>query len=208
MSIPVLSLPEQVAALLLSNGAMTVAQLQLATGKSQPSLSLAITRLGERVCKLGAARSTRYALAQPILGLPASQPLTLTTAQGDLLAFGKLTYLQGQQTHVRAAHGKERLVKEWLPVANKLPWFLEPLRPQGFLGRQLVRLAPHLPTDPDAWSAEQVLYMAALHAADPPGAFGLGEYAGWHQVDTPAHYDTFARSSGSGLPAASSAGGE
>ena len=189
---------------------MTVAQLQAATGKSQPSLSLAMSKLGSRVCKLGAARSTRYALAQPILGLPASQPLTLTTAHGDMLAFGNLTYLYCQQTHVRTAQGQE-----WLTTANKLPWFLEPLRPQGFLGRQLVRLAPHLPSDPDAWSAEQVLYMAALHAGDPPGAFNLGSVMGRLVLDSPpnardraARYDTLARGIGSSLPAASSAGGE
>lgn len=210
MKVAHLPLPEQVAALLLSNGAMTVAQLRAATGKSQPSISLAISSLEGRVCKLGAARSTRYALTQPILGLPASQPITLTTEQGQLLDFGDLTFLQGQQTHVRAAPGTQ-----WLTDKNKLPWFLEPLRPQGFLGRQLVRLAPHLPADPDAWNAEQVLYMAALHAGDPPGAFSLGPVMGRlisdapsNHVDRATYYDAMARGISSTLPAASSAGGE
>ncbi len=189
---------------------MAVAQLRAATGKSQPSMSLAIASLGSRVCKLGAARSTRYALTQPILGLPASQPITLTTEQGLLLDFGDLTFLQGQQTHVRATQGTQ-----WLTDKNRLPWFLEPLRPHGFLGRQLSRLAPNLPADPDAWTAEQVLYMAALHAGDPPGAFNLGLAAGRLMLDAPVgtvdrstHYDAMARGIGSTLPAASSAGGE
>ena len=189
---------------------MTVAQLRAATGKSQPSISLAISSLGSRICKLGAARSTRYALTQPILGLPASQPIALTTEQGDLLNFGNLTFLQGQQTHVRAAQGAQ-----WLTDKNKLPWFLEPLRPHGFLGRQLVRLAPNLPADPDAWSAEQVLYMAVQHAGDPPGAFNLGPIMGRLISDATAnhvaratYYDAMAHGIGSTLPAASSAGGE
>ena len=205
-----LPLTEQVAALLSSLGTTTVVQLQAATGKSQSSLSLAISSLGGRVCKLGAARSTRYALTQPILGLPASQPITLTTEQGDLLNFGDLTFLRGQFTHVHSMQGTQ-----WLTDKNKLPWFLEPLRPQGFLGRQLVRLSPNLPADPDAWTTEQVLYMAALHAGDPPGAFNLGPVMGRlvHDApptpaDRPAHYDAMARGIGSTLPAASSAGGE
>ena len=210
MNSPLLPLTEQVAALLLSSGAMTVAQLQIATGKSQPSLSLAISKLGSRVCKLGAARSTRYALTLPILGLPASQPITMAGSHGELIDFGKLTYLHSQQTYVRAAQGTE-----WLTAANKLPWFLEPLRPQGFLGRQLARLAPHLPSDPDTWTAEQVMYMAVLHAGDPPGAFNLGPVMGRLVLDSPpnamdraACYDTLARGIGSSLPTASSAGGE
>lgn len=210
MNATYLPLVEQVAALLLSNGIMTVAQLQAATGKSQPSVSLAITKLDGRVCKLGAARSTRYALTQPILGLPASQPITLATDQGDLLDFGNLTFLHGQQTYTRAVQGKE-----WLTDKNKLPWFLEPLRPQGFLGRQLVRFAPNLPADPDAWNAEQVLYMAALHGGDPPGAFNLGPVMGRLVPEAPAdcsnradYYDAVARGVSSTLPAASSAGGQ
>jgi hypothetical protein len=43
---------------------LTAQQLQSATGKSQPSISLALGKLGSEVCKLGAARSTRYALTQ------------------------------------------------------------------------------------------------------------------------------------------------
>jgi hypothetical protein len=205
-----LPLAEQVAALLLSNGATTVAQLRAATGKSQPSISLAISSLAVRVCRLGAARSTRYALTQPILGLPASQLITLTTEQGQLLEYGDLTFLHGQQTYVRATQGTQ-----WLTDKNKLPWFLEPLRPQGFLGRQLVRLAPNLPADPDAWNAEQVLYMAVQHAGDPPGAFNLGPVMGRFfseapstHVDRSAYYDVMARGIGSSMPAASSAGGE
>ena len=210
MNSSTLPLHEQVAALLLSNGAMTVAQLRVATGKSQPSLSLAITKLGNRVCKIGAARSTRYAVTQPMLGLPAHQPVGLTTAQGQLLDFGELTFLHGQRVHVRAAQGAE-----WLGEPNKLPWFLEPLRPQGFLGRRLVRLAPQLPADPDAWRAEEVLHMAALHVSDPPGAFTLGSTVTRPVANAPAspadkstHYDAVARDIGSSLPAASSAGGE
>ena len=203
-----LPLSEQVAGLLLSNGGMTVAQLQAATGKSQPSISLGISKLGSRVAKLGAARSTRYALTQSILGLPASQKVTLTGEQGELFDFGQLTYLHGQLTYARAKQGKD-----WLTTANRLPWFLAPLRPQGFLGRQLVRLAPHLPADPDTWSAEQVLFMAALHAGDPPGAFSLGSFAPTFDsapqaADTLTDYDAMASGIGSTLPAASSAGGE
>ena len=78
MNTPVLALTEHLRALLAHGGACTAQQLQSATGKSQPSISLALGKLGSDVCKLGAARSTRYALTRPILGVPAQQTLTWT----------------------------------------------------------------------------------------------------------------------------------
>ena len=201
---------DQVQGLLARHGILTVQQLKSATGKSQPSISLALGHLGLQVCKLGAARSTRYALTQPILGLQAGQPLSWTAPSGLAFEFGKLSFLQTGQVHVRAKAGRD-----WLGEPGQLLWFLQALRPQGFLGRQLTRLRPDFPADPDHWSAAQVLYMAINHSHDPPGALHLGETKGRSVNQAPqamaariAYYDGLARSVTESLPAASSAGGE
>lgn len=203
-------LSEQLRSLLAQGEVRTAQQLQAATGKSQPSISLALAKLGAEVCKLGAARSTRYALTQTILGLPAQQTLTWTTPEGRLQTFGSLHFLQSGQVYVRSHQGAD-----WLSAPGQLPWFLQPLRPQGFLGRQLTRLRPDFPADPDHWRTEQVLYMAVNHAGDPPGALHLGDTRGRTVNEAPeaapdqaAHFDTLARAVTQTLPAASSAGGE
>ncbi len=210
--LPVSSLPlaEQIAAHLSSGAVLTAAELQAATGKSQASISLAISALGPRVHRLGAARSTRYALAKSILGLDATQPLHLTDAAGAMHHFGSLTLLANGQVSVRTGDKAQ-----WLSAAGKLPWFLTPLRPQGFLGRQYLQVRPDFPNDPDLWTTEQVLYIAANHASDPPGAFGLGAIAGQvigeatlNIAQRGTHYDALAQSVGRTLPAGSSAGGE
>ena len=210
MNVSKIDLTNHLRALLAQGGVRTARQLQDATGKSQPSISLALARLGAEVCKLGAARSTRYALAQPILGLAARQPLTWTTPTGLQQSFGELTFLRSGQVHVRTLQGLD-----WLGAPGELPWFLQALRPQGFLGRQLTRLRPDYPADPDQWSTEQVLYMATNHANDPPGALHLGSPKGRRVSDMPtavsdrtAYLDARARSIHETLPAASSAGGE
>ena len=210
MNTPTIALAEQLRALLAQGGVFTAQQLQSATGKSQPSISLALAKLGPAVCKLGAARSTRYALAQPILGLPTPQTLTWTTPDGTLQSFGSLHFLQGGQVYVRTPQGAD-----WLSPPSQLPWFLQTLRPQGFLGRQLTRLRPDFPADPDAWRTEQVLYMAINHIGDPPGALHLGDTRGRWMAEAPPtmaeqaqHFDTLARTVSQTLPAASSAGGE
>ncbi|MFM2275710.1 MAG: hypothetical protein RL211_1582 [Pseudomonadota bacterium] len=210
MKASALTLSEHLRALLAQGSAFTAQQLQSATGKSQPSISLALAKLGADVCKLGAARSTRYALAQEILGLPAQQTLTWTTPDGYLQTFGSLHFLQGGQVYVRSAQGPD-----WLSTPGQLPWFLQTLRPQGFLGRQLTRLRPDFPADPDTWRTEQVLYMTINHASDPPGALHLGKTMKRFAPEAPStmseqaeHFDNLARAVSQMLPAASSAGGE
>lgn len=216
MNTPALALTEHLRALLAQGGACTAQQLQNATGKSQPSISLALGKLGSDVCKLGAARSTRYALTQPILGLPAQQTLTWTTPDGSLQTFGSLHFLKSGQVYVRSRIGQDTgKGADWLRPSGQLPWFLQNLRPQGFLGRQLTRLRPDFPADPDTWRTEQVLYMTINHAGDPPGALHLGETAGRFLPMVPrgtaqqaAHFDALAHAVTQTLPAASSAGGE
>ena len=203
-------LASQIAALLSANASLSAIELQAATGKSQPSISLAIAQLGDRVCKLGAARSTRYALTKDILGLPANQFLHFTDEAGRISEFGTLTQLHSRQIVVRA-----KSKRQWISAPGELPWFLKPLRPQGFLGRQYLQMRPDFPSDPDIWTAEQALYIAANHAADPPGAFGLGVFKAWRAPETTTEigaralrYDQLAAAIGKTLPAGSSAGGE
>lgn len=212
-SIP-LTLADQVRAALLRGGPLTAVQLQVVTGKSQASISLSLTKLGDEVCKLGAARSTRYALTQPIFGLSARQPIYLAGPSSDQGLFGALTYLSGDQvyTEVNAKKG------EWLTRAT-LPWWLSTLRPQGFLGRQFTQLRPDFASDPDQWTLSQVLYIAANHFADPPGAFSIGVQGDGFVDSNPARspiplaqrgdaFDAMADAMVGALPMGSSAGGE
>lgn len=192
---------------------LTAAQLQAATGKSQSSISLALKALGLGqpngvVHRLGAARSTRYALTQTIQGLPARHELLCDGPDGVPQPFGALTYLSGDRVHVRSgAH-------EWLAQGG-LPWFLTPLQPQGFLGRELARLRPDFPADPERWSLAQLLYFVANHVRDPSGAFGVYgttlTVPGAVRINTNSLADAcdqLAALSGISLPAGSSAAGE
>jgi hypothetical protein len=198
---------------LASTPEMSAAQLQAATGKSQPSISLALKALGlghpdGAVQRLGAARSTRYALTQRIQGLPARHELLCDGPDGVPQHFGELTYLTGDRVHVRSRS------HEWL-VQGGLPWFLAPLQPQGFLGRELARLRPDFPADPERWSLAQVLYFAVNHVRDPSGAFALQgpewpDARGARKEASTLGYacDQMAAQVGIGLPAGSSAAGE
>lgn len=207
---PRTALSAQIDSLLRARGSLTATELASATGKSQQSISLAISALGEEVCRIGAARSTRYALTKPIYGLPATQPLVFTDEQGTATRFGDLTQLDDGSIHVRSHQGKE-----WLGPPNELPWFLAPLRPQGFLARAMRGVRPDFPEDPENWDVGQALFLAIAHHRDPPGAFSVGALSAYlsdqspRRADTASeYYDQLAINIGKTLPAGSSAGGE
>jgi hypothetical protein len=210
MSLLKTTLPEQVAALLARGEPLTAAQLCAATGKSQPSISLALKTLGDKVCKMGAARSSLYLLGQDILGLAKQQPIHWEEPSGELRLLGTVDFLHGQRICVKLAGGEKIL-----GAPGALPWFLTPLRPQGFLGRRLARVRPDFPPDPDEWTLEQVLYMAVQHVREPVGALSMGQPQG-RLVEEVSNalairlhqYDERSAAVGQSLPTGSSAGGE
>lgn len=200
---------EVVLGLLAHRGIASSDELQKATGKSQATVSRLIADLADRVVALGRARATRYGLLKPIRGLPAVQPVLWTDEAGGVNDVGRLSFLAGDRVHVDAGF-------EQASAANSLPWFLAPLRAQGFLGRlHAQRLGAGLTGDPDQWNLETVIY-SALHLHDAPGAITLGQL----EAPSPAeplpaaaaalldaldrHADDVAKM----LPAGSSAGGE
>ena len=169
-------------------GVVTSAQLQAALTKSQPTLSRLLADLSSQVVTLGRGRNTRYALAKPIMGRAAQQPLWWIDEAGTAQRIGTLSLLgggagapggtgggnsggDGNLVHVAGAGFEDTL-------RNRLPWYLTPLKPQGFLGRLLAqRLAAFgLAANPDSWGIEAQLF-AALQLHDAPGAMALGEPA-------------------------------
>ena len=193
-------------AILTARGPSTSAQLQRFTGKSQPTLSRALRALVSQVVTLGQGKATRYAIPKAVRGLAAQHTLWWTDAHGVSSPWGLLTFLADDSLHVSAA-GIDVITR------GCLPWFLSPLKLQGFLGREwALRLG--LERDPERWTLEQTL-VAALGIDDPTGAISLGEPTGESLPDVPvdlaaraARYDALSADVAATLPAGSSAGGE
>ena len=200
------SIEEAIVSALAARGPLSSVELQSLTGRSQPTLSRALRALGGRVVALGQGKATRYGVPQPIRGLVAQHPLWWTHENGSTERWGLLTFLASDALHV-GAPGIDLISR------GQLPWFLAPLKLQGFLGRAwALRLG--LDREPERWPLEQVLY-AALRVDDAIGALSIGEPIGEIVPEAPveptaraAHYDTLAADVWATLPAGSSAGGE
>ena len=202
---------EVILGILTSRGFVSSTELQAATGRSQATVSRLLSDLAGRVLTLGRARATRYALPRLIRGLPAQQPMLWTAEDGAVRQIGVLSFLGDGSVHVDS---------ELVPatVSKELPWFLSPLRAQGFLGRLHARRleAAGLGANPEQWDLESVLF-SALHLHDTAGAITLGDPVR-HQPLSPlmaddepqlaAALDRMADTVAETLPAGSSAAGE
>ena len=104
--------------------------------KSQPTVSRLLSSLSGQVLAMGHARARRYGLPRPIRGQNARQPLWWTDEQGVQSPLGMLTFLAGGVVHVESPSIQ-------LQPAKEQPWFLAPLRAQGFLGRLHARRLAH-----------------------------------------------------------------
>ena len=193
---------------LLQSGLQSSLQLQRASGKSQASVSRALANSGTDVITLGKAQHTRYGLLHSIRGDSGQQPIFMTQADGSTQHWGSLAWLHGQWLHISCDAG------EWTTQGN-VPWFMQPLRPQGFLGRLRGQQMGYAESNPELWPLDTVLHSLLHGDRDPPGALTLGDRESAPHTLAPADsraraawYDTQAQSIGRSFPAGSSAGGE
>jgi hypothetical protein len=199
---------------LQSHGAASSAQIQAALRISQPTASRLLKQFEDVVMVCGQGKRTRYALAEPIGQAASQQPIWRMDETGTAKCIGTLSCLANSQIHVQADDFDAFFQAS---AQALLPWYLSPLRAQGFLGRVLAQQfsALGIPANPETWDAQHAL-MAALHIHDAPGALVLGhDSAGNHvrpmclPADQPGLVlDALATNVAQTLPAGSSAAGE
>ena len=216
---------QQLCHYLLTQGAARASEITTALGISQPTLSRALTSLGsQRLIRIGRARSARYALRTPMAG--GECPVYLIDESGKASHLGVLYRLSRgewyfQQDEPWASLRGEELRDGLYP---DLPWFVQDMRPRGFLGRCFARahaLALQAPQNPSGWSSDQVLESLRRFGADMPGALIVGQemLERFHEAvqpgndiidheDIPARYVHFAEQSLAGEWPGSSAAGE
>jgi hypothetical protein len=176
-------LTEDLYSVLRQRGVCSARELQTAIGASAPTLSRLLTspEAGE-VVRMGRARSTCYALQRDVRGLGASWPLYTIEADSEARLVGQLHALTGGQWLLQQAVAWGSLVGDEfaLGIFPGLPWFLQDLRPRGFLGRLIARSCADeqgLPADPRDWSDDDTVQYLLTRGDELPGSFVLGRRA-------------------------------
>ena len=195
-------------------GVASAVELQAALGVSQPTVSRALAPLIQsgQVIKVGAARLQRYVVPRTVAGVGQSVPIMRVDTHGQASPFARMVLLEGGAVWVDEADGVSQ-------KHDGLPWFLDDMRPQGFMGRTFAYAHPELQlgTDPRNWNADDVLRALALFGDDLPGNLIVGEaaFARFHPLPERARrtvseldYPSFADQAMQGTVGGSSAGGE
>ena len=153
----------------LSAGPLSARQLVESLDVSQPTISRALTELGDEVVRVGAAQSIQYTLRDTLRGLP-DIPVYRVDAEGRIRPLGTLVPVRPEGVVMRQEDGA--------PLhSDGLPWWLFDMRPQGYLGRAYA--AHHgaelgLPQRLTEWTDTHALRALLMHGHDVVGNLLLG----------------------------------
>jgi hypothetical protein len=200
---------------LLASGSRSARQIVESTGISQASVSRTIQAMGNEVVRFGPYRSIQYALRRPLLATP-DIPIYRISPDGRMETLGTLSPVQPAGYVMTPSAGQATM-------SEGFPWWLDDMRPQGFLGRAFVAAlaAPlGLPPRLGDWQEEHVLRaLISQFGYDAVGNLVLGEQGREHFLlrrepqPLPASlltdsYARLAQQALSGETPTSSAGGE
>jgi hypothetical protein len=198
--------------ILLGGELLSSRELARRSGMSQPTVSRTLRSMSG-IVSTGAGRGSRFGLLHTVGNHGHTWPLYRIGRDGSREHLGDISALEGDHWLVDFRRD-EPLLSAGLTngVSEGWPWFLDGLRPQGFMGRAFARQHHHilgLPHDLNRWGSDSFLLAAYLYGADMPGNLMVGD----HPAEVPEsvadeHWPELARESVRGNPPGSSAGGE
>ncbi len=176
-------MPHSIEDYLAIHGPATAKALQVHTGMSQAAVSRRLKALGDRIVRIRIGRTLHYALARSAFAPDVEIPLTRVDACGNNESIAGIVPLAHGGFFVRLMPGASRVLLGLSQngLYDDLPWFLDDMRPQGFIGRriaeQLAIKNSGFPPDPRLWNSEQLLRYLMAAGDDLPGNLQCGDRA-------------------------------
>lgn len=165
------------------HGRQYAGELLARLGVSRPTLMRVVQRAGAEVVVRGRARHTAYAARRALRGSLSPLPLYRVDEDGQVQEIARLdlTYPDGCALEFLQDFGWPldvgAMSEGWF---EGLPYPLQDMRPQGFLGRHFARHHAALlqvPENPALWTDDDAVHGLSLLGADTPGNLILGEAA-------------------------------
>ncbi|MFZ4857124.1 MAG: type II toxin-antitoxin system HipA family toxin YjjJ [Desulfuromonadaceae bacterium] len=202
---------------LLADKPRPARELLQALAVSQPTLSRMVARSGSRIVTLGRSKSTCYGRPRAIRGRGSVFPVYQVDEAGDAHSFGTLTSVWERHYWWEPAVGPSHLY-------SSLPWFVQDMRPDGFVGRAFAQRLHHeleVPLRLQDWNDDDTLTAVIRRGEDCVGNLIAGTesleryfrntqsgMAPLRRVDSAGEYPRLAHEALAGDPVGSSAGGE
>lgn len=155
--------------LLLKKGTTEAGEVRRSLGVSQPTLSRRVKEELQRLWVFGKNKGTRYAARRRIEGVGEQISILSVGFSGKVRNQGEARFCQPREVAWVTPKKTE--------VFPGTPFFLNDLRPQGFLGRQLTRkLADQgFPVRLESWSEDHYWRYWAEYGEDLPGHWLIGQ---------------------------------
>jgi hypothetical protein len=154
---------------------MRAGALRRVLGLSTSGFKRALSAAGPWLLSVGKARATTYAVRRAIEGVSTPVPVFEVMEDGTTRHALNLHpvepwgfYVEGLTDQVSSAF-----------IEDDLPWFLQDIRPVGYLGRAWVRSHPEAgyPLRLDQWRGDHAIQFATQWGTDLLGAFVIGRFA-------------------------------
>jgi hypothetical protein len=174
---------QDLSSVLRRRGRQYAGELLKLLGVSRPTLMRAVQAASAEVVVRGRARRTAYAARRALRGSLSPLPLYRVDEAGQVQEIARLdlTYPDGCALEFLQDFGwpldAGAMQEGWF---EGLPYPLQDMRPQGFLGRHFARRHSALlqvPENPALWTDDDALHALSLLGADTPGNLILGEAA-------------------------------
>jgi hypothetical protein len=167
--------------LLERKGAISSTTIQSELHVSQPTVSRLVASADINVLRIGRGKSALYALPRSVLGFDGRIPVYAVNENGSPQHLLNLHGLRGGQCFIET--DDESL---WLKgekgnnIFDDLPYFLQDLRPQGFLGRKVATHYAKIygyPEDLSVWNEKQLGTYLLQEGSNLPGNLIFGDHA-------------------------------
>ena len=204
---------------ILTLGPATTRTLAATTGLSIQTVNRKLRALDKAVIKYDKIRPPLYYAVTEAFDSGNKIPLTATDHHGNAHLYGVLRPLAHGGFHLQSTSITPKVFKgnKKDGLFDDLPYFLDDMRPQGFIGRQIARSlnaqSDTFPPDPRNWNQEQTGRYLVANGDDLPGNLKIGRMAFDHvkrppQKSSRDEYPELADKSVKGEIHGSSAGGE
>lgn len=165
---------------LMADGPSSAADLAARLRVDRSTITRNLADIGGGLVSLGATRRTRYALRRQIRDAGSEFPLYRIDPAGRAQAWGTLEAFHGawRMTWAGDAPAWTEHFADREGVWQGFPFFLGDIRPQGFLGRAILRRMARtyrLPDDLRRWDDDDTLVFLAGCGEDLPGDLVVGE---------------------------------
>lgn len=177
-----MSNPEALLRLLRTRPNIPAGEVREALGVNRTTLMRMVRAAGPEVLTIGRARRTHYATRRSVPGCEQPLPMFQIDEQGgyDQVADLSLAYPHGSALEWPGECPWPLAEQEQDGWFEGLPYFLQDLRPEGFLGRAFARAYARLlqlSEDPREWSEEDALLAITRFGADSVGNLIVGSVA-------------------------------